>query len=274
MPKTNHGLENVALTAPSGAPGLTYDSLLREFNLRFEMLNADTPELVRQAQKIRHQVYCVENGFEKSSEDSEGFETDEFDSHAVQSVLVARETAAALGTVRLILPLAHAPERSFAVQRLLDPGSARSLLSLPVRTMAEASRFSISRHFRRLMTYSEPVETEGGVMSNSSGPMMRLGLFQGLVRMSLQHGITHWCAMMEPTLIRMFSAMAIRFLPIGPMVEFRGLRQPCYIDVYAMLNAVMRERPAFWQIISAGGSLRARPSPLHGEALLNSGAAH
>ena len=162
MPKSTHGFENAVLTAPSVAPGLPYDSLLREFNSRFEMLNADTPELVRQAQKIRHQVYCVENGFEKSSEDSEGFETDEFDSHAVQSVLVARETAAALGTVRLIMPLAHAPERSFAVQRLLDPSSARRLLSLPVHTMAEASRFSISRHFRRLMTYSDRWETEGG----------------------------------------------------------------------------------------------------------------
>jgi len=269
MAKTTHGFESVVSAAASVAPVSTFDTLLREFNSRFEMLNADTPELIRQAQKIRHQVYCVENGFEKSSQDSEGLETDEFDPRSVQSLLVARETGAALGTVRLILPLADAPERSFAVQRLLDPGSARKLLSLPVHTMAEASRFSISRYFRRLMTYSEQVETEGGVMSNS-GPMMRLGLFQGLVRMSLQHGITHWCALMEPTLIRMFSAMSIRFQPIGSLVEYRGLRQPCYIDVYAMLNAVMRERPAFWQIISAGGSLRARPSPLHGEALLNS----
>ncbi len=270
MPKI-HGLESALSTVPSATPVPTFDTLLREFNSRFEMLTADTPELVRQAQKIRHQVYCVENGFEKSSEDSEGLETDEFDSRSVQSLLVARETGAALGTVRLILPLAHAPERSFAVQRLLDPSSASRLLSLPLHTMAEASRFSISRHFRRLMSYSEQVEveTEGGVMSNS-GPMMRLGLFQGLVRMSLQHGITHWCALMEPTLIRMFSAMSIRFQPIGSLVEYRGLRQPCYIDVYAMLDAVMRERPAFWQIISAGGSLRARPSPLHGEALLNS----
>ena len=269
MSKTTHGLENVSLTAPSVASALTYDSLLREFNSRFEMLSADTPELVRQAQKIRHQVYCVENGFEKFSEESEGLETDEFDSRSVQSLLVARETGAALGTVRLIMPLAHAPERSFAVQRLLDPSTAGELLSLPVHTMAEASRFSISRHFRRLMTYSESGETERWVAINS-GPMMRLGLFQGLVRMSLQNGITHWCALMEPTLIRMFSAMAIRFQPIGSLVEFRGLRQPCYIDVHAMLNAVMRERPAFWQIISAGGSLRARPSPLHGEALLHS----
>jgi N-acyl amino acid synthase of PEP-CTERM/exosortase system len=227
-------------------------TLLRVFQSRFEVLNADTPELIRQAQRIRYQAYCVENSLEKDN--AEGIETDEFDSQAAHSLLVARATATALGTVRLIMPRANAPERSFAVQRLLDPSSARRLLSLPIHTMAEASRFSISRHFRRLMADSEPVETDSPVISNS-GPMMRLGLFQGLMRMSLQHGITHWCALMEPTLIRMFSAMAIRFQPIGPLVEFRGLRQPCYIDVYAMLNGVMREHPAFWEIVTDGGAL-------------------
>ena len=82
MPKTTHGLESVLSTTPSVAPGPSFDTLLREFDSRFEMLTADTPELIRQAQRIRHQVYCVENGFEKSSEEfegSEGLETDEFD---------------------------------------------------------------------------------------------------------------------------------------------------------------------------------------------------
>jgi N-acyl amino acid synthase of PEP-CTERM/exosortase system len=75
--------------------------------------------------------------------------------------------------------------------------------------------------------------------------------------MSMQHGITHWCALMEPTLLRMLAAMAIRFKPIGPMVEFRGRRQPCYIDLSEMLNAVLCERPTFWEMITDGGSLRA-----------------
>jgi N-acyl amino acid synthase of PEP-CTERM/exosortase system len=82
-------------------------------------------------------------------------------------------------------------------------------------------------------------------------------LIQGLVRMSMEHGINYWCALMEPTLQRMLAAMAIRFRPIGPMVEFHGLRQPCYIDVDAMLVAIMRERPAFWEIVTDGGSLSA-----------------
>lgn len=232
------------------------DSLLQRFNLHFKTLAADTPERVVLAQKIRYQVYCVENPLETTLDNPEGIETDEFDAHAIHSLLIARETGSTLGTVRLIMALPSAPERSFALQRLLDASSMKVLLSLPVGSMAEVSRFSITRHFRRLMTDSpDSGDIDAGL--SHSGPLMRLGLIQGLVRMSREHGITHWCALMEPTLLRMLAAMAIRFRPIGPLVEFRGRRQPCYINVTDMLESVMHERPAFWEMITDGGSLMA-----------------
>ena len=182
------------------------DTLRAAFQSHFEVLNADTPDLIRRAQQIRYQVYCIENALEPLAH-PEGMETDEFDSHAVHTLLLSRESGAALGTVRLIMPLANAPERSFVVQRLLDAHSLDVLHSLPVHSMAEVSRFSISRQFRRLMTRTMPEPYRADC---NSGPLMRLGLFQGLVRMSVKHGITHWCALMEPTLLRMFAAMAIR----------------------------------------------------------------
>jgi N-acyl amino acid synthase of PEP-CTERM/exosortase system len=226
------------------------------FKSRFEVLNADTPELIRQAQKIRYQVYCVEKALENPLDNREGIESDEFDSHALHSLLFARATAAALGTVRLILPLANAPEKSFAMQRLLSANALKLLLSMPLHSMAEVSRFSISRYLRGLTLYSV-ASPEAYHADCNAGPLIRLGLIQGLVRMSMQHGINYWCALMEPTLLRMLAAMAIRFQPIGPLVEFRGRRQPCYIDVYAMLVALMRERPAFWEIVTDGGALSA-----------------
>ncbi len=222
------------------------DTLCAAFQCRFDVLNADTPELIRQAHAIRYQVYCSEHAF-LPIENPHGIESDEFDSHSVHTLLVSRQTGAALGTVRLIMPLADAPERSFVVQKLLDASALKVLHSLPVHSMAEVSRFSISRQFRRSMTHPA---------YGNSGPLMRLGLFQGLVRMSIEHGITHWCVLMEPTLLRMFSAMAIRCEAIGPLVEFHGLRQPCYMDVHAMLDTLMRERPAFWEIMTNRGAFR------------------
>ena len=84
---------------------------------------------------------------------------------------------------------------------------------------------------------------------------MRLGLIQTLVRMSTQHGITHWLAVMEPKLLRMLAAMAIRFEPIGGMVEYHGWRPPCFCNLADVLQRMKRERPAFWAVLTVGGTL-------------------
>jgi N-acyl amino acid synthase of PEP-CTERM/exosortase system len=231
------------------------DTILKRYRAHFEAVSADTPELVELAQKIRYQVYCIENPLEKRADNPDGIESDEFDSHAVHTILFDRDTGCPLGTVRLILPLPHAPDRSFAVQRLLDPDSLRELRALPPRTTAEISRFSISRQSRRRVMDGGAARECVDIKVASSGPLMRLGLMQGIMRMSVAQGITDWCALMEPTLLRMLAAMAIRFRPIGPLVEFRGRRQPCCLNVRDMLQATMWERPRFWELITDGGSL-------------------
>jgi N-acyl amino acid synthase of PEP-CTERM/exosortase system len=233
------------------APDVGKDTLLAQFNLHFDALPADTPERVRVAQRVRYQVYCVEHPHE-NADNPDSLETDEFDSHAAQSLLVHRATNTALGTVRLILPQANELERSFPVQRVLDRNSLREFNELPLHAMGEVSRFSISRKFRGIGDTSSSPE-HAAVIRNSAS-LMRLGLMQALVRMSMQHGITHWCAAVEPAFQRMFAAMAIRFHPISPLIEYHGLRQPCYGVIADVLNTVRRERPAFWSILTNGGA--------------------
>lgn len=227
------------------------DSLLGRFNVHFRTFTAKTPEQIREAQKVRYQVYCVENALEAPN--AEGLETDCFDSHSVHSLLVQGAAGKALGTVRLILPLPDETEHSFPMQRVLPAHTAREFRKLPLYSAAEVSRFSISRQLRRGEERS--TEEEAGFIS-VSGPLMRLGLIQSLVRMSFEYGVTHWCAMMEPTLLRMLAAMAIRFRPVGPLVEFHGLRQPCYCSLTDILESVRKERPAFWSVLTNGGALR------------------
>jgi N-acyl amino acid synthase of PEP-CTERM/exosortase system len=227
-------------------------TLLDEFNERFEMQLADTPDRVRLAQVVRYQVYCVENAYE-APKASDHLETDEFDSHAVHTLLSSRANAYVLGTVRLILPLADRLHDSFPLQRVMDASSLNVFNTLPLRMMGEVSRFSISREFRRT---AEEGDTSGHLATASnSGPLMRLGLVQGLIRMCIDHGITHWCAAMEITLLRMLAAMGIRFQAVGPVVEHHGPRQPCYCVIPDMLDVMRRERPAFWSVLTNGGAL-------------------
>jgi N-acyl amino acid synthase of PEP-CTERM/exosortase system len=239
----------------SGAwPELTSrdDTLLKRFNSHFNLLPADTTERIRAAQRIRYQVYCVEHPHETPGH-HDGLEIDAFDTHAAQSLLIHRGTNAALGTLRLILPLTDRLQNSFPVQGVLDAASLKQLNRLPLHSTAEISRFSISRRFRRIADVSASAECLAFI--NNSGALMRLGLMQALVRMSVENGITHWCAAMEPTFQRLLAAMAIHFHPIGPLVEYHGLRQPCYGEVEGILNTVKRERPAFWSVLTDGGAL-------------------
>jgi N-acyl amino acid synthase of PEP-CTERM/exosortase system len=135
---------------------------------------------------------------------------------------------------------------------VLDADARREFQNIPLHSAAEVSRFSISRQSRRLMETHDRTQSD---FIDNTGPLMRLGLIQALVRMSLQHNISHWCAVMEQSLLRMLAAMAIRFVPIGPAVEYHGLRQPCFCVLPKMLADVRRERPAFWSVLTSGGAL-------------------
>jgi N-acyl amino acid synthase of PEP-CTERM/exosortase system len=233
--------------------------LLERFNHYFETALADTPALLQQAHTIRFHVYCLETQFEDATAFPDGLERDAFDSHSVHGLLIHRASAQAMGTVRLVLPLADAPQTSFAVQAVSAHPALRDGTAFPLPSTAEVSRFCISRSFRRRATdtlYAEPNAESDSSFDRRSGPLVRLGLIQALVRMSARYGITHWCAVMEPTLLRMLDGMAIRFSPIGPLVEHHGLRQPCSCNVAEVLRAVKQEHRSFWEVLTCGGTIQ------------------
>src|SRR5258706_12445021 len=103
---TPHLLETVAYPAfPDSRHDRNEDTLLRKFRQRYDTLIADTAERIRLAQKIRYQVYCIEKTF-LSVDNLHCVEADEFDSHSAHTLLISRETGAALGTHGWVLPTA------------------------------------------------------------------------------------------------------------------------------------------------------------------------
>jgi N-acyl amino acid synthase of PEP-CTERM/exosortase system len=96
------------------------ETLLSKFNTYFEVAAALSEHQIESAQRLRYQVYCVENPFENTSDHPDGLERDEFDSHSVHSLLIHRASGQAMGTTRLIMPVRGALERSFAIQQACD----------------------------------------------------------------------------------------------------------------------------------------------------------
>jgi N-acyl amino acid synthase of PEP-CTERM/exosortase system len=212
-------------------------------------------KLLEEVFRLRYQVYCVENPFEAADEKSDGLERDPFDDHAVHGLLLHKGSRAWAGTVRLILPDPVDPGHSFALQDVCTDPRLQNPERFPVMQMAEVSRFCISKDFRKRQTdwlypaNNEPDEED----ERRVIPNMTLGLIEGLVAMSLDHGVFYWCAAMERPLLRLLSRLGIHFENIGPLVEYHGRRQPCVLELRTMLQQVREERPDVFEILTDGG---------------------
>jgi N-acyl-L-homoserine lactone synthetase len=181
---------------------------------------------------LRYQVYCVERGYEPGNN---GIEKDAADDRSCHALVIHRATQAAVGSVRVVAPT-NSPS-AYPMASACEP----DLLSrLPLRTTGEVSRFAISKARR---------------MDCRDTAMVRLGLIQGIVRLSHEMGLTHWCAIMEPALLRLLRMNAIHFAPLGPTVDYHGIRQPAYGHIRTVLDRIRQEQLHVWNYITLGGFL-------------------
>jgi N-acyl-L-homoserine lactone synthetase len=206
----------------------------------FSIETANCAGLVREACQLRYQVYCLERNFEVAQGE---IETDDYDDRSRHVVLRHRASGMVIGTVRLVLMHPAAPHDSFPLQRVCD---ASFLNRVPLSGVAEISRFAISKELR--------------IASPAAQGMLRLSLVRGLVELSGELGLTHWCAMMEPSLLRLLRATAMHFEAHGPLVEHHGMRQPSLTGLAAFLGRVKREQPAIWDFVTDSGTLWVNPA--------------
>ena len=205
----------------------------------FSVVMADTTELQIEVFEMRNQVYCLERGYESSTT---GLETDTFDATSRHVLLRHRRTNVAVGTVRIVLPIPERPETSFPMQ-LVCP--ARVLQGLPLETTGEVSRFSLSKE--RLSKLE------------ATDWMPRLALFHGIMRASHEAGVTHWCALMERSLLRLLRVTGIHFEPLGVMVEHHGMRQPSFGRVSDIMARMHDDARPAWDYITDNGALLPAP---------------
>jgi N-acyl-L-homoserine lactone synthetase len=194
---------------------------------------AVSPGEVLEAQRLRYRVYCEERGFEPGSN---GLEQDEFDPASRHILVRSRHSGAVLGTVRVVL--SDTGLDGFPMRRACEPWILRPL---PAVSTGEISRFALAR------------ERPG--ISAAAGALMRLALVRGIVQISAEHELTHWCAIMERPLLRLLRATAIHFMPVGPVVDYHGSRQPAVCAIGTMLHRMKLEQRVVWAYITDNGAL-------------------
>jgi N-acyl amino acid synthase of PEP-CTERM/exosortase system len=232
----------------------------------FSSAIATSPENRDECFRVRFQVYCIDNGFEDPANSPDGLEHDDFDSHSVHSILTHNATGNAIGTVRLVLPDEDGERRMLPMRRIAEAVAADAVAPFPVWRTAEISRFSIVKSFRH---YTPNQGVEAQLSAEEWRKMLfhlPLGLIKSCVEMSVREGMTHWAAVMESALLRLLTRLGIHFNPLGPLVEYHGRRQPCWIDLGVMLDRVHAERPDVWDVITEGGRLWPQPKADTAEA--------
>ncbi|GAB6067969.1 hypothetical protein JCM13664_12880 [Methylothermus subterraneus] len=245
----------------------------QQFDLRakfyeyFELVPASTATLKREVYKLRFQVYCLETGFERPEdctvvkEDGREvyLETDPYDRRSDHYLVRHRRSGLYAATVRLVLP---DPDDLF----LPYPIEEHCVLETPVtdlgirRHLAEISRFAVSKEFKRRPNEAGTLAGIGAQPEVYFAPDERrvlphitVGLFAAIVRMTRAHAITHWYAVMEPALLRFLRLFGIHFSPIGPDVDYHGLRRPCLAEVDRVLPGIKKVNPSVWELITDNG---------------------
>ena len=247
LPRENH------------ASPLTVAELVELYKRWFEVIPADTPELIEQAHRLRYQVYCVENPFEDRDHHPSGLEIDEYDSRSIHSLLIHRPSNMVAGTVRLILPQPHLPGLGLPIAKICDGAALQDPALFPPTKTAEISRFAISKAFRRRFTDAQLADShvlsvsDAKLLERRVTPHLTLGLMKAVAQMSLQHGITRVCAVMEPSLLRLIRRLGIKFTPVGPLVDYHGRRQPCYSDITTVGQGLRRQRPDALEVVTDQG---------------------
>ena len=209
---------------------------------RFKLMPIITAAQREEVHRLRYQIYCIEYPYENPTQFADGLEHDEFDSHSDHRLIYDHHTEQAIGTVRLVLPLKDSLDLSFPIQSICCHPLLWDYTIL--KGAAEVSRFAISKSVRSHL--------HAGTHHDFSSSMLTIMLLKGVIQMSREHGISDLFAVMEPSLLRLLaSRFAFHFNPIGPMVDYHGMRQPCHANLNRLLERTRRENFAVWSFITA-----------------------
>ena len=213
--------------------------MLDSFQQSFDVIAADGPDLRRACYRLRYQVYCVENPFEDPAAFADGLETDEFDSHSVNALMVDRQTGDAIGACRVVLPFDSDGARKLPFQTACEAPWMEDPDIWPLGRVGEVSRFCIAKAYRK------------GRMIGQA----KLGLVKAAMRLCLDHRLTTFCCVLDPLLLRMLERLGMDCGAVGPTIEHHGQRQPCITNIKAFFAKVWRERPDVWEIVTDNGEL-------------------
>lgn len=225
------------------------------FNEHFLVEQVDTDERRREIFALRYSVYCIENSWLDKKNYPDELEKDEFDTRSIFAALIHRRSGEFVGCVRLIRSDPASGIDSLPIAGLAEADARPLLRQLPARRTAEISRFAVSKSFRNRIAAecrdnAAFCDLSAAQIERRLMPCITLGLLRGIVECSIDYGLTHLCAVMEPALLRLMSRTTIKFRPIGGLIEHYGQRQPCYLQLAEQLYLSQQSQAKYYNLVA------------------------
>ena len=249
----------------------THENVSTIFNSVFNVQLATAPETINEVFAVRYQVYCIDRPFEDPNCFTDKREHDEYDARSAHALIRHRITRDSVATVRLVMAGDNPEQADFPMEgpcvHRMNQQARDAFAGARREQIAEISRMAVSREFRRRLNEDE---SDAGISdfvcySDSENgkramPYISLGLFAGILQMSVKHGITHWMAVMEPAQLRLLKRFGVEFDHVGPVMEYHGRRRPAFTEAASLIEGIRKRRPDVWSLITdAGRYLPAKP---------------
>jgi len=231
------------------------------FHQYFEIIRADTPELLEEVFSLRFKVLCVDNaipGF-NSVDYPDRLEIDEYDHRSIHILLRHQPSGTFIGTARLVLPDTQNLENKFPAETYSQFFPESTLKADFRQHTAEISRFFIVNNFfkRKNETgmLSPLTNVDNNIKERRHFPHPMLGLAVGIIRLCKQYEIYYWLSSMNPALNRLLGLYSMQLDPIGPLINHHGLRAPYHVCIFNVLDRMHRNHRAIWELVTNHGNI-------------------
>lgn len=241
------------------------------FNSVFNVELAMSQETLNEVFEIRYQVYCIDRPFEDPNNFANKREQDAYDPRSAHALIRHRMTGDSAAAVRLVMAGDDPQRCDFPMEApclpLMDQRAQEAFARARRDQVAEISRMAVSRAFRRRLNEDESAAGVSDFASDSDAadgkramPYISLGLFAGILQMSVRHRVTHWMAVMEPAQLRLLKRFGVEFDHVGPVMEYHGRRRPAFTEAASLIDGIRKRRPDVWSLITDNGRyLPAKP---------------
>lgn len=248
--------------------------LVTHFKQYFEILRADTPDLLEQAFRLRYQVYCEEGclpGYDPLDY-PDGLEHDIYDDEqrSVHCLLRHVPTGTNAGTVRLVLADPVQPDAPFPIEVAAGEHIDQDYLGkfcVPRSAIAETSRFILARRFRSRrgeQQWPDGLADEGLDADRGSDERRVLShpvlsLIKAALTMSWEQQVHYSYTAMEPRLDRRLRQFGLELRPVSPLIEYHGPVRAHWGFLPEFLARVHQQRPEVWCLLTENGKIWPAP---------------